>query len=97
MDFSGTRDPGDAHLYLRIAAVLEEAIRSGELPARSPVPSETTLVQETGAARNTVRKAIGHLRDRGLVYTVPQLGTFVTPAGGPPATAGELPGYASWS
>ena len=80
MDFSGARDPGDTHLYLRIAAVIEDAIRSGELPPRSPVPSETVLVQETGAARNTVRKAIAHLRNRGIVYTVAQLGTFAAPS-----------------
>jgi len=80
MDFSPVRGPGDAHLYLRIAAVLEEAIRSGELPARSPLPSETVLVQETDAARNTVRKAIAHLRERGLAYTVAQLGSFAAPS-----------------
>ncbi|MDQ2874249.1 MAG: GntR family transcriptional regulator [Actinomycetota bacterium] len=42
-----------------------------------PVPSETSLVQEFGVARGTVRRAIEVLRDEGLVLTVQGRGTFV--------------------
>lgn len=34
-------------------------------------------MQEHGVGRNTVRRAIETLRDEGLVYTAPPLGTFV--------------------
>jgi DNA-binding GntR family transcriptional regulator len=77
MDFSGVGAPSDTHLYLRIAAVIESAIKSGELPPGAPLPSEQQIIGATGAARNTVRKAIGRLRENGLVYTVPHLGSFV--------------------
>ncbi|MFB7291111.1 GntR family transcriptional regulator [Actinacidiphila glaucinigra] len=43
------------------------------------MPSEQRLVQEYGLARSTVRRAIAVLAADGLVFTVPQRGTFVTP------------------
>jgi GntR family transcriptional regulator len=81
MDFSGIHQANDMHMYLRIAAVIEAEIAKGtrgELPPGATVPSEQQLIGETGAARNTVRHAIASLRDRGLLYTVPHLGTFVS-------------------
>jgi len=42
------------------------------------VPSITFLVQETGLAVGTIRKAIKVLSDEGLVVTVPGRGSFVT-------------------
>jgi DNA-binding GntR family transcriptional regulator len=41
------------------------------------VPSITFLVQETGLAVGTIRKAIKVLADEGLVVTVPGRGSFV--------------------
>lgn len=35
------------------------------------------MVQEFGVARSTIRHAVANLRERGLVYTVPQRGTYV--------------------
>ena len=46
---------------------------------REALPSITYLVQETGLAVGTVRKAIGVLVDEGLAYTVPGRGTFAAP------------------
>jgi DNA-binding GntR family transcriptional regulator len=54
-------------------------IESGAIGPREPVPSITYMVQETGLAVGTVRKAISVLIDAGLVYTVPGRGTFVSP------------------
>ncbi|MGN6175829.1 MAG: GntR family transcriptional regulator [Streptosporangiaceae bacterium] len=34
-----------------------------------------------GVARDTARRAVQVLRDEGLVVTVPQRGTYVTPGG----------------
>jgi GntR family transcriptional regulator len=68
--------------YQQIADMLAERIRSGELEPRRPIPSETTLMQMYEAervARTTIRRAIARLREQGLVYTVPQRGTYVTP------------------
>jgi len=63
--------------YLQLADILTERIRSGELPVGRTIPSEQRLMQDYGLSRGTVRKAVLVLRERGLVDTVPQRGTFV--------------------
>lgn len=78
LDFSHIDDDPDVFLWRRIAGVIEAAIRSGELPPRAMIPSEPQLRQMTGAGRNTVRRAVGDLRERGFLYVVPSLGTFVS-------------------
>jgi DNA-binding GntR family transcriptional regulator len=71
-------DPdGPTPVYLQLAEILAGRIERGELQPNRPVPSESTLQQEFGVARGTVRHAIAALRERGLVYTVPQRGTYV--------------------
>jgi GntR family transcriptional regulator len=82
MDFSGVSRRGDTHLYQQIAAVIEDAIAAGELRARDPVPSEQHIMDATGASRAAVRHAIAYLRDRGVLYTVAHLGSFVSPPSG---------------
>ncbi|MFI6160931.1 GntR family transcriptional regulator [Micromonospora haikouensis] len=52
--------------------------RARELQPLTPLPSELRLQQEYGVARGTVRAAIALLRERGLVMTMPQRGTYVT-------------------
>jgi len=69
------RDP--TPLYQQLAAVIRAAITSGDLSKDDPVPSESYLQQTHGVSRVTVRKAIEVLRNEGLVYTLPQRGTFV--------------------
>jgi DNA-binding GntR family transcriptional regulator len=68
---------GRLPVYLQLADVLEARIKSGELPRGRTIPSEQTLMQEHGLSRGTVRRAVAVLRERGLVDTVPQRGTFV--------------------
>lgn len=63
--------------YVQLADILEARIKSGELPKGRTIPSETTLQQEFGLSRGTVRRAVVVLRERRLVDTVPQRGTFV--------------------
>jgi GntR family transcriptional regulator len=64
-------------LYTQLADILRERIKSGELPPRSLLPSESYLQQEQGVSRGTVRMAISILRDEGLVVTISGRGTFV--------------------
>jgi GntR family transcriptional regulator len=68
-------------LSQQIADRLEARIRSGELAPDRPVPSETTLGQEYPVSRDTIRRAIKALRDRGLVYTVQGKGSYVRAPG----------------
>jgi DNA-binding GntR family transcriptional regulator len=54
-------------------------IESGAIGPREPLPSITYMVQETGLAVGTVRKAVSVLVEPGLAYTVPGRGTFASP------------------
>ena len=67
--------------YRQLAMILVGRIASGDITRR--LPSEQTLMQQYGLALGTVRHAIAVLRDEGVVFTTPGLGTFVAqkPAG----------------
>lgn len=67
-------------VYQQLADILRARIRAGELPPGRALPSETTLMQEHGIARETARKAVRVLRDEGLVIVVRGRGAFVRPA-----------------
>ncbi|MFC5824966.1 GntR family transcriptional regulator [Nonomuraea insulae] len=60
----------------QMAAELERRIRVGEYPPKHPI-YEVRLVQEFGVARETARKATMILRERGLIFTVRGMGSFV--------------------
>ncbi|MEV5751714.1 GntR family transcriptional regulator [Actinoallomurus sp. NPDC052308] len=71
-------DPtGPTAPYMQIAAVLRRRIERGDFPANTRIPTESDLVAVFEVARTTARRAIALLREEGLVYTVPQRGTFV--------------------
>jgi DNA-binding GntR family transcriptional regulator len=74
--------------YRQLAEILRARIARGDWAPGRAMASETQLVQQYGIARTTVRRAIAVLVQEGIVFTVPQRGTFVTaPAdnGGEPA------------
>ena len=71
---------GPVPIYLQLVEILAERIERGEWPPNRPIPSELQLVQEFGIARGTARRAVAVLRERGLVFTVPQRGTYVAPS-----------------
>jgi len=68
---------GRLPVYLQLADIIEQRIKSGELRVGRTIPSEQTLMQEYGLSRGSVRKAVSVLRERGLVDTVAHRGTFV--------------------
>lgn len=68
-------------VYVQVADILTRMIEAGELKPDYPIPSEPTLQQRYGLARNTIRQAIALLRERGLVYTVPARGSYVSRRG----------------
>lgn len=53
-------------LYAHLAALLRADILTGRLQPGQRLPSEVTLQQEYGIARETARRAIGMLRNEGL-------------------------------
>ncbi|MBB2912256.1 DNA-binding GntR family transcriptional regulator [Streptosporangium becharense] len=74
----GVRRPRRIPMYQQIAEDVAERIRGGDLRPRRPIPSETTLMQQYDVARETVRRAVGVLREQGWIYTVPQRGSYVS-------------------
>jgi GntR family transcriptional regulator len=71
-------DPtGPVPPYRQIAEIIRKRIKSGEYPKNSRIPTESEMVEIWEVARTTARRAIAVLREEGLVYTVPQRGTYV--------------------
>jgi len=73
------RNDGPVPVYVQIADYIQEDIRTGRLHPHDRIPTENDMHAEWGVARTTARRAVNLLRERGLVYTVPQRGTFVNP------------------
>lgn len=73
-------DPrGRKLVFMQIADVLAARIEDGTYPPDGRLPAEPELVAEFGAARESVRRAIRELRDRGLIETVAGKGSYVVP------------------
>lgn len=64
------------HPYVQLATLLRERIRVGTIGPR--VPSIMELANETGLSAATVKRALGLLRDEGVIFSVSGRGTFVT-------------------
>ena len=64
--------------HRQIAAWLRERIESGELQPGAKIPTEQDIVQLTGVARSTARRAVALLREEGRIFTVQGRGSWVT-------------------
>ncbi|MEU8485944.1 GntR family transcriptional regulator [Streptomyces sp. NPDC048641] len=84
--------PPAGPLYIRLAEqILQDARREkGTASAISRLPSERTLSSSLGVNRQSVRRALSHLRTHGLVFT-DKSGTYLRAEGppGPPAFDAE--------
>ncbi len=69
---------GDEYVYVQLASILRDRIRSGDLPPGRALPSARLLSQQYDVAVGTVKKALEVLRAEGLVRTVIGRGIFVT-------------------
>lgn len=67
-------------LYYCIKQDLLGAIEAGQLQPGGRLPSERELTERYGVSRMTVRQAIGHLEQEGIVRRVQGKGSFVAPA-----------------
>ncbi len=71
-------DPtSDRPVYRQIADRVREAIDTGDLTEGEQLPSERHLMDVYGAARGTIRQAIGQLRAGGLIEIEHGRGAFV--------------------
>ncbi|MDH6224376.1 GntR family transcriptional regulator [Streptomyces sp. MJP52] len=69
---------GPDPLYAQIAEVIAGRIADGTYPPRRRIPSEWQLVEEFEVGRDTARRAVRALVERGLVHVVRGKGAFVT-------------------
>jgi DNA-binding GntR family transcriptional regulator len=63
--------------YAQVADHIAARIEAGEFPPETRLPPERELADEYKVAYNTLRQAIGVLRDRGLVITLRGHGNYV--------------------
>lgn len=68
---------GPIPLYFQVSTRLEEAIRSGLIPAGSRLENEIAIGHRLGLSRPTIRRAIQELVDRGLLVRRRGIGTQV--------------------
>ena len=64
-------------LYLQVARLIEQRIRGGALAIGSLLPTENDLAKTLAVSRQTVRHAIAHLRDQGMLSARKGVGTRV--------------------
>ncbi|GAA2644669.1 GntR family transcriptional regulator [Nonomuraea recticatena] len=63
--------------WKQLYEILVERINTGEYPPGERMPSVMALMDEFGLAVATTQKAVAKLREDGLIYTEPGLGSFV--------------------
>ncbi|MFI9601477.1 GntR family transcriptional regulator [Streptomyces sp. NPDC052043] len=68
----------DIPRWRQVADVIRKRIEDGTYPPRTRVPSVVQLTAEFGIANATAHKVLQALRNEGLTYTEPGLGSFVT-------------------
>ena len=64
-------------LYFQLKQLLLEAIKSGDYPVDSLIPTEKELSETFRISRTTVRQAITELVQEGWLYRIASKGTFV--------------------
>ncbi|GHG39732.1 GntR family transcriptional regulator [Streptomyces zaomyceticus] len=75
-----TLDPKSGRpLYMQLADVIAAKIATGEYAPDRVIPTPGRFAEEYGIAVLTGRRAMRELRERGLIYTVPGKGSYVTP------------------
>jgi GntR family transcriptional regulator len=70
----GGRQPAK---YRQVAADLRTRIERGEWAVDTQIPTQQELSDQYGVSLGTVDKALGVLRDLGIVETIQGMGTFV--------------------
>jgi GntR family transcriptional regulator len=65
------------YVYVRVADEVEAEIRAGRIPCGARLPNERAMGAQYGVAAGTARRAVAELRERGVVVTLPNKGSFV--------------------
>lgn len=67
----------NSYAWQQVADELRRRIDAGQYRPETPIPAERRLAEELGVSINTIRRAVGVLRDEGWLETLPSKGTFV--------------------
>jgi len=67
----------DIPRWRQVAEVIRGRIKDGTYAPRTRVPSVVQLASEFGIANATAHKVLRALREEGMTYTEPGLGSFV--------------------
>lgn len=68
---------GAAYVWRALADHLEARIRAGEWASGDKLPGERSLAGEYAVADGSIRRAFTELRQRGVIVTLAQKGSFV--------------------
>ncbi|MBW1640243.1 GntR family transcriptional regulator [Microbacterium resistens] len=68
---------GPVPLYFQVSTRLQQAIRSGTIPAGARLENEISIAEQLGVSRPTIRRAIQELVDKGLLVRRRGIGTQV--------------------
>ncbi|MFG3476494.1 winged helix-turn-helix domain-containing protein [Streptomyces sp. NPDC047980] len=71
--------------WRQVYGLLEKRIYDGKYAPGERLPSALAIVEETGISPVTARRVLKELRDAGLAYMEPGIGTFVSRLPDPPA------------
>jgi DNA-binding GntR family transcriptional regulator len=71
----------DIPRWRQVAEVIRRRIQDGTYPPRTRIPSVVEITAEFGIAAVTAQKVHKGLREEGLIYTEPGLGSFVAEQG----------------
>ena len=72
--------PGTRKLvYVQVADEIAKRIENGIYPPEGKLPAELDFVAEFGCSRESVRRAMVELREKGWIETVRGKGSFVVP------------------
>ena len=74
---SADEDVASVPLYLQVARLIEQRIRGGSVAVGALLPTENDLAKRLRVSRQTVRHAIGHLRNQGMLSARKGIGTRV--------------------
>ena len=77
----GLSETSGVPFYRQVLTALADRIRSGQLPAGSPLPSIRELAADNLVSVITVKKAYEELEHLGLIYSHQGRGTFVAQSG----------------
>ena len=76
--FSTISEESDIPLYYQLISIMKRSISAGMLKTGDALPPETEFCDRYNISRSTVRRAIGELKNEGLVSRRRGKGTFIT-------------------